>query len=305
MPRCARIKSHDAIFHIMIKSIKEVPLFNEADDKKLYLKIVKEYQDHYGFKVYAYCLMSNHGHLIIDANGADISKIMHSINFKYAQIFNKIHKRSGHLFQDRFKSKIVKNERYLIALSAYIHNNPKDIKGYESNLDKYEYSSLAVYLGNKRDEFEILDVSFIMQLFGDNALKARKNYKKLVSISSNEKFSTEIEFEDEKTFYKSERIILVRDIKPKDIMDYVSICTGIEKIKLYMKNSRNSIEAKAITVLLMRKFCNYRCSEICKTLGNITQARVSKLCAIGNRLIDEKKEYRDIINNFMLVYSVK
>lgn len=65
------------------------------------------YQENYGFKVYGFCLMDNHAHFIIDVNGADISNIMHSINFKYAQVYNRKHKRHGHLFQDRFKSKIV------------------------------------------------------------------------------------------------------------------------------------------------------------------------------------------------------
>ncbi|WDC83583.1 transposase [Caloramator sp. mosi_1] len=58
--------------------------------------------------------MDNHAHFIIDANGADISKIMHFINYKYAMWFNKRYSRHGHLFQDRFKSKIVKDERYLL-----------------------------------------------------------------------------------------------------------------------------------------------------------------------------------------------
>lgn len=128
MPRIARIKSGTAIYHIMARSISEVKLFRSSDDKKKYMKLIKEYQKLYNFKIYAYCLMDNHLHLIIDANGADISKIMHCINFKYARYFNTVHKRHGHLFQDRFKSKIVLDNEYLIKLSAYIHNNPLDIK---------------------------------------------------------------------------------------------------------------------------------------------------------------------------------
>ena len=131
MPRCARVKEKDAIYHVMVKSITEIPLFKKDDDKNEYLNLMKKYQTIYGFKVYAYCIMSNHAHFIIDPRGADISKIMHGLNFKYAQTFNKNNKRNGHLFQDRFKSKIVKTDRYLLILSAYIHNNPLKIKGYE------------------------------------------------------------------------------------------------------------------------------------------------------------------------------
>ncbi|EYE87421.1 hypothetical protein Q428_13335, partial [Fervidicella metallireducens AeB] len=109
MPRLARQKKEDAIFHVMARSISEVDLFKDDEDKLNYLALVKKYQKTYEFRVYGYCLMDNHLHLIIDANGADISRIMHSINFSYAQYFNHRHKRHGHLFQDRFKSKMVKS----------------------------------------------------------------------------------------------------------------------------------------------------------------------------------------------------
>jgi len=161
MPRAARIKSTDSIYHIMVRSVGETILYKEEADKNKYLALIKRYQQTFNFKVYAYCLMSNHGHIILDGNGADISKIMHGINQCYAQYFNKKYSRHGHVFQDRFKSIIVNNDRYLIALSQYIHNNPRDIGGYEDKLEQYKYSSLGIYLGIREDNFDIVDTSFI------------------------------------------------------------------------------------------------------------------------------------------------
>ncbi|MDF2675637.1 MAG: transposase IS200-family protein [Clostridiales bacterium] len=175
MPRMARQKIEGAIYHIMARSISEVELFKTDEDKKKYMFLIKEYQKVYKFKVYAYSLMNNHIHLIVDSNGADISKIMHCINFKYARYFNTLHKRHGHLFQDRFKSKIVGDDRYLIALSAYIHNNPSDIRGYENNPEDYYYSSLGVYLGLRKDESDIIDEEFILNLFGKDIIKSPKD----------------------------------------------------------------------------------------------------------------------------------
>jgi len=157
MPRMARVKTYDAIFHVMARSISEVDLFKDEEDKKTYLLFVRKYQKLYKFRVYGYCLMDNHVHLMIDVNGSDISKVMHGINFSYAQYYNRRHKRHGHLFQDRFKSKIVKDDRYLISLSAYIHNNPMDIPKYNTCPEKYCFSSLAVYLGLRQDSFELSD----------------------------------------------------------------------------------------------------------------------------------------------------
>ena len=92
MARKARLKSDDAIYHIMCKSISEVDLFKDDEDKEKYLSLVKKYKDLYHVKIYGYCLMDNHSHLLVDANGADISKVMHGINFSYAMYFNKKYK---------------------------------------------------------------------------------------------------------------------------------------------------------------------------------------------------------------------
>ena len=303
MPRCARIKFIDSIFHIMIRSIDEVPFFKEDEDKKIYLSLVKKYQMQFNFKVYGYCLMGNHGHLIIDANGADISKIMHGINFSYAREFNRRHHRRGCLFQDRFKSKIINNERYITTLSIYLHNNPKDIKGYEKRPEKYEYSSLAVYLGLRKDPYEIVDEDFIMQFFGKTKSKARRNYGKLMALSKDENILKEVEFNDEKTLYKSCRKILVRNFIIDDIIQYVSNKTNIDKLNILMKNSKNTLEARALAVLLMRNLCNYKCSDICKVLGNITQGRVSKLCSIGLKIMNDNQLYKNMIIEFIEVYT--
>ena len=87
MPRKAREKTKDAIFHIMARSISEVDLFKDKDDKLKYISLVKKYQKLYKFRVYGYCLMDNHVHMIIDANGADISEIMHSIKEEFLNFY--------------------------------------------------------------------------------------------------------------------------------------------------------------------------------------------------------------------------
>ena len=174
MPRTARIKDENSIYHIMVRSISELDLFKEDEDKLKYLELIKRYQLKYMFKLYAYCLMDNHGHLLIDVNGGDISRIMHSINFCYAQYYNRKYKRHGHVFQDRFKSKIVKDEKYLIMLSAYIHNNPSDIKKFKYRVEEYRFCSLKDYI-NKENEFEILDKSFLEEIIGLNNKRNIRN----------------------------------------------------------------------------------------------------------------------------------
>jgi len=299
----ARVKTHDAVFHIMSRSISELNLFKDKADKKMYLTFVKKYQTLYKVRVYGYCLMDNHVHLMIDVNGSDISKIMHGINFSYAQYYNRRHKRHGHLFQDRFKSKIVKDDRYLLALSAYIHNNPTDISKYNTCPEKYYYSSLAVYLGLRQDPFELVDDGFIMSIFGSSLKTSRENYLKLVFKCSDKNVKEEIEFENEETEYRSERKLLVRNFKCEDVVGFIASKLSILEIKLHMKYSRELVEAKALIVLLMRSLCNFKCSDICKVLGNISQVRVSELSSIGINLIDRNDKYKGIVKEFIECYA--
>ncbi|MCR1972385.1 dnaA protein helix-turn-helix [Clostridium cochlearium] len=304
LPRSARIKTDNSIFHIMVRSISEINLFQTDFDKKQYLNFIKFYQNIFHFKVYAYCLMNNHGHLIIDANGADISKIMHGINLKYSLNFNKRYKRHGHLFQDRFKSKIIDTEKYLITASAYIHNNPVDIQRFSKHPEKYKFSSLAVYLGLKKDPFKIVDEDFVMQFLGNNSKTARKNYINLICMSNNEKSINSFNFQYEKTLYNSERKPIIRDCTPEDIINFVSEQTGVDKIKFYIKNNRKTLKIRALAVILMRGFCDFKCSNICEALGNITQSTVSNMCKLAIDTIDQDENFRRIMYNFVKTYAL-
>jgi putative transposase len=299
MPRMARRKTNDSIFHVMCRSISEVDLFKNDDDKTRYMNLIKKYQKVYEFKVLGYCLMDNHAHLLIDVNGADISSIMHSINFSYAQYFNKVHKRHGHLFQDRFRSKIITDDRYLFAVSAYIHTNPMDIEKFKNCPEKYKFSSLSIYLGLRSDPYNLVCSNFVLSLFGNNPKSARERYIKFVYKCSDTKLWRDVEFEGEETEYRSCRTILARNQSVDEIIDYIALKMNISKIKLHMKNSKAIVEAKALLVLLMRCVCNFKCSDICRTLGNITQSRVSKLCSIASELIDKEEKYRGIVGEFI------
>ncbi|HEY8889957.1 MAG TPA: transposase [Clostridium sp.] len=303
MPRTFRLKNEESIYHIMCKSITEVNLFKDPDDKNKYLSLLKKYKILYDFKLYGYCLMDNHLHLIIDANGSDISKVMHGINFSYAMYFNKKHKRLGPLFRDRFKSLIVANERYLKTLTLYTHNNPRSIDEYKNCPEDYAFSSLAIYIGKRRDYLNLIDYIFVMSLFGNTIKSAREAYYILISRCNEEKFKQEIEFEDEKTEYKSEREMIVRNFKPDDIIEFIASRMKISKIHLYMKYSRKIVQAKALTVVLMRSLCNFKSSDISRTLGNISQARVSRLSTIGIELIGAEEKYENIISEFIKCHA--
>lgn len=298
MARSARKKSDFSIFHIIVKSISDVLLFKSNDDKNFYLSLIKHYQYIYKFKVYSYCLMSNHAHFIIDVNGADISKIMHCINFRYALYFNKKYKRKGPLFLDRFKSKIVHNEQYLINLSAYIHKNPLSISKYRNCIEKYTYSSLCVFLGFKKDKFEILDEDFIMQLFSSDVKKARKQYLKLVFIIDENTLNNQ-NIENEKASYNSNRNIISRSFDPEHILEFISDVVK-KKENLFKNNCKNKNDI-ALTILLMRCLCDFTYAKICKVI-NISEYKACKLCDNAVNLLKLNPNFKNIIEDFISIY---
>lgn len=303
MSRRKRFKPADSIFHIICKSISEVNLFKDDEDKKKYLILIKKYKILYNFKLYGYCLMDNHSHLMVDSNGTDISKVMHGINFSYAMYFNKKYKREGHLFKDRFKSKVVNNDRYLKTLSLYMHNNPTDIGEYKNCPENYAFSSLGIFLGKRRDFFKLVDYRFVMSLFGNNMKSARKNYYSLIFRCNDKKLKEDVEFHDEKTEYRSGRKILVRNFTPENVIEFIASKMNLSKFHLYIKYSRNLVQARALTIVLMRSFCNFKSSDISSTLGNITQGRISKLGSLGIELIRVDEKYKNIIGEFIECYA--
>ena len=288
MARLARVKSETGMYHVMVRSLSEFDLFRDADDKIKYLALVQKYQYKYGFAVYAYCLMDNHGHFIIDCLGADISKIMQVIDFCYAQYYNRKYKRRGPVFQDRFKSKVVNNERYLVTLSAYIHNNPKDIKGYSDNVASYPFSSLKEYI-NETNTFNILNPEVLKGIAGLYKVKNKAKYLNLVHEANCEEYTEDVEFVNTQTEYRSERTIIFREDKPEKIISYVAEYLKQSKRSIHIKYNPNYTKFRALSCFLMSCFCDMTQKEICNVIGNITQSRVSKLSNMGMEIAIKEK----------------
>lgn len=125
MPRGARLRSSLGIYHVMTRGINKTNIFNDDMDRKVFMKYLLEFKNEYDIKVLAYCLMSNHVHILLKDEHDNISNAMKSINIKYSQYFNKRYERCGHLFQNRYKSEIVESLSYLVNVIDYIHYNPK------------------------------------------------------------------------------------------------------------------------------------------------------------------------------------
>lgn len=141
MPRGPRLLISNACYHIIQRGNQKQNTFLENADFEKYLQILLHYKIKYGFKLYAFCLMPNHIHLIIELKKInDLSKIMQGVSLTYVLWFNKKYGKVGHLWQGRFKNMIIQKDRYLIDCLNYIEYNPIRAKLISSPLE-YMWSS--------------------------------------------------------------------------------------------------------------------------------------------------------------------
>lgn len=138
MAREARLIVKDACYHIITRGIEKKSVFLDDIDYKKYIKTIRIYKKRFLFKLYGWCLMPNHVHLLICPN--NLSQLMHDINLTYAQYFNYKYKRVGYVWQNRFKSRIVNKDKYLTNLLSYVEFNPVR-SGIVLNPEDYRWSS--------------------------------------------------------------------------------------------------------------------------------------------------------------------
>lgn len=147
MPRTARKKSKTGIYHIILRGINQQQIFEDSEDFNKFLQILKDCKAISGFEIYAYCLMGNHIHLLIQEFKEPIEQIMKRIATRFVYWYNIKYQRIGHLFQDRFKSEPVEDDAYFLTVIRYIHQNPLKA-GICKKLQDYHYSSYIDFLGN-------------------------------------------------------------------------------------------------------------------------------------------------------------
>ncbi|MFH1354847.1 MAG: transposase [Candidatus Omnitrophota bacterium] len=155
MPRTARITVENACYHIITRGNQKQCVFGETVDYEMYLSILNKYKKRFKFKLYSFCLMPNHVHLIVEIKETfKLNKIMRGLNLSYTLYFNAKYKKVGHLWQDRFKSKIIEGNSYLLECINYIEANPVRAS-LVSQICGYPWSSY-----NFREKNYILDSLF-------------------------------------------------------------------------------------------------------------------------------------------------
>ncbi|MBU1050514.1 transposase [Candidatus Bipolaricaulota bacterium] len=124
MARPLRVEFEGALYHVTSRGNAKQRIYVDDDDRILFLKVLAEVVERFGWICHAYCLMSNHYHLLIETPRANLSRGMRHLNGVYTQMFNRKYKRSGHIFQGRFMSRFIEKETHLLEVARYIVLNP-------------------------------------------------------------------------------------------------------------------------------------------------------------------------------------
>lgn len=172
MGRKPREKSGTGIYHVMLRGVNRQDIFEDEEDYTVFKKQLYHvvfYKDENGkpqpsrCAIYAYCLMTNHVHLLIRETEEELSTVIKRITVGYAHYYNGKYQHVGHLFQNRFKSEVVGSEAYFITLLRYIHQNPI-AAGITRSVGEYRWSSWTEYENHHASQRSICSIQPVLKL---------------------------------------------------------------------------------------------------------------------------------------------
>jgi putative transposase len=188
MARPLRITYPGAFYHVTTRGNERGVVFKSRRDREKFLSYLESATVRYGAKIHAFCLMSNHYHLLLETPQGNLSEIMQHINGAYTTYFNVKRKRAGHLFQGRFKAILVEADEYAAELSRYIHLNPIR-SGMAIKLAEHPWTSYHAYIGSAAAP-EWLFTDFILGYFTGKAGDAREMYQLFVEELIGEEYES-------------------------------------------------------------------------------------------------------------------
>ncbi|MFH2138207.1 MAG: transposase [Candidatus Omnitrophota bacterium] len=307
MARPYRLQGEGILYHITSRGDDRKKIFLSEFDFERFLEYLIRAKEKFKFYLYAYCLMDNHYHLLLETTQPNLSRIMQNINSSYTLYYNKKRGKCGHVFQGRYKSIIVEADEYFKELSRYIHLNPVKAR-IVNNPGEYKWSSYRAYL-NKAKDSEIVDIAQAKRLLGmemkqyssfvNAGIGAKRNVMEKVYagfLLGGKEFIKEQLAEianqaSEKDFAYKREVFL--QTEPTDIINLVAkhFKQEPEEIKI---SKKRPMTAKKMAIYLMRRKTNLTNNQIGK-IFNMKFSAVSKAVVDFTRQIDSDKRLKMVV----------
>lgn len=232
MPRKPRIHTPGAIYHVILRGNARQDIFSDDKDRYRFYEIIQKSCERFRHRFLAFCLMTNHIHLAVQVGEIPLSRIMQNVSLRYTQWFNWRHKRTGHVFQGRYKAIMVDADAYALELVAYIHLNPVRAR-ISDRPENHRWSSHRAYLG--KESLSWLETGSILSQFSKNVRKSRTMFAEFVRERVAE--GRREEFHGEKSIDSRiigddrfvDIILANTDAVPEQKPDVVSVVTTVKK----------------------------------------------------------------------------
>lgn len=206
MPRKPTLEYPGGVYHLIQRGNNKEFIFKNNEDKEYLISLLKEYKEVMEFEIYGYVIMGNHYHFIIKIGLVPLKNIMQRINNKFSRYYNRKYERTGHVFENRYKGILVIDDRYLLSLLRYVHQNPVAAKICKK-VDEYKWSSDFNYRYNKIED--MVNINMILDIFSNNRQLAIRAYKD---------FMDENIKEDIEAF---EKVDIIGKVNTNTIEDYI------------------------------------------------------------------------------------
>lgn len=258
MPRPKRIMSDSGYYHVMYRGNNKEYIFANDKMKQLFLDLMLKSAEDEAIEIAVYCIMNNHIHLIVKSEFEALSSFSGKLNRKYALRYNATYNRTGHAFEDRFRSEPIDDDAYLLQATRYIHNNPVNA-GIKADPIDYKWSSYREYLEDDPRFVSAAQMKFILEIIG--------------TIERFEDFHRQ--YDDDIYLDTKEDQEKIKDKKIQRLISEFFKSKGMQDHRLLLKS--HDLLGELILIL--------------KNEGNLSQTQISKILEI------DPKTIRSILGN--------
>lgn len=315
MARPYRLEGKNCFYHITSRGNNRKKIYINESDYKQFLEYLLKAKEKFKFNLYAYVLMPNHYHLLIETLQANLSRIMHYINTSYSTYYNVKRRQCGHLFQGRYKSILVDKDNYFLELTRYIHLNPVRAKMVKSP-ERYKWSSYNGYIYNTNDDYidreEInknLNMGdseyrkFVLDGIGKSDNPFEKIYAGFIlgkpAFIKGKLQDFKKQVENREVSYRKR---LKGNIEKEDIIKAVAKRYGKSREELCKMKSR-PMQEKKIAIYLIKKFTGLTNNEIGETFG-VSYSAVSKAASSVENSIRKSRQIKNEIEKITSSFKV-
>jgi len=332
MPRGPRLDAPGSLHHIMVRGIERKKIFEGDRDKEDFLARLGKVVEEGGATCFAWVLIPNHAHILLRTGATPLEKIMRRLLTGYAVNFNLRHQRSGHLFQNRYKSIVCEEDSYLLELIRYIHLNcirAGLVKGMDE-LDKYRWCGHSVLMGNTKRSWQAKEE--VLSYFGKREAVARRKYRKFIQegfswgkrkelagnslrgrkkkddqetpgsfdcrVLGSSAFVEKLLAEEEKVI--QERALLKRKrVDVEELLNRIGKEFGVSKEEMIGGGQRQVItKARSIFCYLSSRQLGWTGRQLSQAL-HITPAAIHYAAMRGGKVLRENRGLEEQINNYL------